>query len=622
MSEFKVIKNGLCLTLDADSSCGYYNLILKGNKIFDIDYNNELNSDREIFKKFPDVEIVDAANKIIVPAFLNSHKNSSYSLSSVFLKENSYDNINSNIAIRLIDKHFSNTENLDDLISLFNMSYIKSFLNGEIFVNETSKYIGAEIIRSNTFAVLSFKPEIIFTVYDSYISDYCLGINKFHCVGLREEEDLNNYTLSSLKKALQRGNKRAIIEILQTANSADLLRGLFGKSFIRVLADNDLLNSSIIFSNPIFIANDEINMLVDKKVNLILCPSDAFKFTRKGGEFDRFVSKPVNISIGTGIQGKSVFTELKLLRLVLKGDSISSELFLRMITTNPALLFGLYNITSTIEKNKLGNFIMFDLSDVRNFLDITEIDSEKVCDFILDNLDEKDISDIVFKGNFVLKNYRNEKLDFVKINETNCRLVKKINEVGRYFEFKEKHKMRERVRELSLGGTTSPQETESRNPEPYIYSERQFEGEGEFRIIGAKKIEYPEMENDGHNVANDDSEWIDEISSSVRKIEDFNSGISVFEATDFDYEKINPQDIKATSKDYSSDLMNKVKAPTKKLFFDDSGGASSLKKVDISNKIVPVTTKPVFETKKQNEKVVFKKTKLRFGFEDTSSKND
>ena len=46
MSEFKVIKNGLCLTLDADSSCGYYNLILKGNKIFDIDYNNELNSDR------------------------------------------------------------------------------------------------------------------------------------------------------------------------------------------------------------------------------------------------------------------------------------------------------------------------------------------------------------------------------------------------------------------------------------------------------------------------------------------------------------------------------------------------------------------------------------------------
>ena len=83
-NKFCVIKNGLVLTLDKEGNTGYFNVILKGNKIFDIDYSNELSSDELIIRKYPEASIIDASNKLIIPSFLNSHKNSSYFFSKYF----------------------------------------------------------------------------------------------------------------------------------------------------------------------------------------------------------------------------------------------------------------------------------------------------------------------------------------------------------------------------------------------------------------------------------------------------------------------------------------------------------------------------------------------------------
>ena len=618
-NKFCVIKNGLVLTLDKEGNTGYFNVILKGNKIFDIDYSNELSSDELIIRKYPEASIIDASNKLIIPSFLNSHKNSSYFFSKYYLKRSTFDNLKANIPIRLLDKYFSDIKNQNDLLNLFSISFTNSMLNGESFLNETSKFLTAELIKANTLSLLKNKPDMIYTVYDEYISDYYLGINKFHCIGLKEEDDLNNYSLSAIKKALNRGNKRALIEVLQTVNSTDLLRNLFGKSFIKVLADNDLLSQYVILSNPIYLASDEIPLIAERNINIIFCPFDICRLSRKKIEYELFYSKNFNIALGTGIMGNSILKEMKLLYSTSKTANVNAEYFMKMGTVNPSKIFGISNIYGTIEKNKIANLLMFDLSDIRNFLNIPEIDSEKISEFILENLEEKDISDIIFRGEIVTRNFENQMFDINEIRNSSKYLSAKIFEVGKYFEFKQKSLMRERVREFSLGLESN---TPPVNYIPQLSSEEDlyFDNapDSEFRIIGVQKPDSPISGAQDSDISNEEQNWLKDISNNINEIRDFDSGFDLdYLYSDYDI-KIQTQNSSDSGMSHET-LKMKANTPTRKIFFDDATGESISEDIQ-SQRDNPDTSKNIVQTKsrifKEPDKVVFKKEKLKFGFDE------
>ena len=612
-NKFSVVKNGLCLTFDNFGRTGYYNLIIKGNKIFDIDYNNEFNSDREIYKKYPDVDIIDAANKIVVPSFFNSLKDSTYHLSGVFLKHSDYEDIDANVSLRLVEKHLSSSKVNPDLVNLFTLSFVKSLLNGETFVNESSELITAELLTSNALGNINSKPDVVFTVYDNYISDYCLGVNRFHCIGLRDENDLNNYSLASVRKAIQKGNKRAVIESLQSVNNSDTLRNIFGKSFIKVLDDNDLLTPNLIIANPVFLTNEELNVIGEKKVNVILQPSDWLNLSIKEPEFDSFVNRKLNLLVGTGISGKSVFSELKVLKNIIPAKRISAESLLKMIITNPANVFGILNICGSLEKNKLANFLMLDLNDIRNFMALPEIESEKICGFIIDYLDEKDISDIFFRGLHFLNQYKCEFVDNAALYEINCSLSKKIFEKGKYSEFKEKRLMRRRVGKLLM--TSDDEEHKSLQDEnmkiPVDDSGLNIlEGESEFRIIGTKKVTAPIVGEDSDEKYNDSS-WLDDLSRHVKELSGFENGFDLIDDAYQDF-----ADVSEKKKDEYS--LTGEKKPTKKIFFDDDSVEHKVEELDKFHSS-PVITKPVPDPLIEPKKVTFKKSKLKFGFDDSNN---
>lgn len=619
---FSVIKNGLVLTLDNNGYAGYFNIILKGNKIFDVDYYAELSSDEIIRAKFPEVNIIDASNKLIIPTFLNSHKNTSYFISKFFLKRNLYDNIKANIPVRLLEKYFKDSKNQNDLLTLHLLSYANSLVNGETFINETSDFISGDLIKSNALSQIKNKPDMIFTVYDEYISDYCLGLNKFHCIGLREEDDLNNYSLNSLKKTLNRGNKRALIEVLQTANSIDLFRNLFGKSFIKVLLDNDLLSQYLILSNPVYLSMDEVPVLADKKVNLIFCPSDIYRLSRKSVDYEMFLSRNFNISIGTGIMGSSVFREMKLLYNTTKAMNESAEDFLKMITVNPSGIFGISNIYGTIEKNKIANLLFFDLTDIRNFINIPELNSEKISEFIIENLDEKDISDVIFRGEMIVKDYESKFSDFNETQNLYKYISGKIFEVGKYFEFKEKSQMRERVREFSLGldSRTSPVNyIPPPQGEENVYSDGASGVDSDFRIIGTQKSGLIQSQTPWDEITVEEQNWLNDLQNNISEIKDFDSGFELdYLYSDYDM-KIQSQT--NDGKMSQETIRKSSKPPTRKIFFDDSTGES------ISEEILPenendkpsVKTNVKPEVTKEPEKVVYKKGKMKFGFDEEVS---
>lgn len=596
MDRYLILKNALVLTFDKEDNVGYYNIVIKNNIIHQVDYYNDLTSDRNIYTKYPGVNIIDAKDKIIIPAFFNSNINSSYALSNIFFERLNYDKLTDNLSLALLDKHFTSQDNKSDLKTLITFSYFRALSNGELFLNETSNYISKDFLQEFHKYNFLIVQDILYTSFSEAFSRYLYEIKKFHSIGIRDESDINNYSLSSAAKSVKEGKRKIFFEVLQKTTGQEHIRKTFSKSIFKVLGENDFLDNRVIFSNPIHIQKDELDYLSDKRLNAVLCPTDILKLGEKKLESLDLMKYGINVSLGTGFLGKSVLSEMKLFSHLVKKGSLSYRYILKMAIVNPARMFDVFDTHGSIEKNKVANLILFDVSDLRNYFISPDLSSEKISEHIVENLDAKDISDIIVKGNVIRRDYRSKLFDTDAMKQTTSALIQKIIDVGKYYEFKEKYLMRKRIKELSTDNKEEKKIIVTTGNSVYNdipVVENTIISDSEFRVIGVRKDVTPIQTVIEEDDVSDTKEY------SVRQINDINEGLKLFEDNELSL-KDNP--LKEST---VSDL------PKKKIYFDDVGNVVDTKLEKDEIKIINTEN-----VKKEDKPVTFKKDKMRFGFTD------
>lgn len=592
MDKLIVIKNALVITLDDTGKTGYFNLVIKNDRIFDIDYENELSGNSIIFSKYPGAYIIDAHDKIIVPSFLNLNFNSTFYQCTSFLKGYKFSNLGENLSASLVEQYFSEPKNKDDLKNLVAMNYYSSLQNGEAVLLESSKLFTKEFISENRRSGFLSYQDIVFSAYDNTFSNFLSEKGFLHCLGIEDENQINTYSLNALVSSFVGGKKILFFEVLQKSNSVEILKKNFAKSLIKLLSEAELISEKVIFSNPIYLNRDEVELLEKKKSNLVLSPTDIFKLGEKEFDFVDFMNKDLNISLGTGFNGRSVFAELKSLSLLLQKDFFSYDEMLRLITVNPAKALRISDNYGSIEKNKFANLIFFNLSDLRNILNVPEINSEKVSEFLLENFDTKDISDIIIKGIPVKRNNQCKLYNPETIKQVKTGLTKRIYEIGKYLELKEKYLMRKRVNELS---GKEPEKSaiyeDNYSVEDYSSLDSKAITDSEFKILGLDKDI-----GDGMINGLDNYESVSE--ADIKELDSLSDGFFVFEAEE-------KTEIKTKVPEVPKEVTMRFED-----FLDEEDEIIETKEVKKSKKVLSKEDPP----KEDPKKVQFKKEKLRFGF--------
>ncbi|MBI5402741.1 MAG: amidohydrolase family protein [Ignavibacteriae bacterium] len=595
MDKLIVIKNALVLTLDESGRTGYFNIVIKNDKIFDIDYDNELTNNSVIFSKYPGAYIIDAHDKLIIPSFLNLNINSTYYQCSSFLKGFKYSNLSENLSASLVEKYFLEPKNRDELKSLVTVNYYSTLQNGEAVLLESSRLMSKEFLSENRkFGFLSYQ-DIVFTAYENPFSSFLSEKGFLHCLGIKDEDEINTYSLNALVSSFAAGKKILFFEVLQKSNSVEILKKNFSKSLIRLLSEAELISDKVIFNNPIYLNKDEIEILGRKKSNIVLSPTDIIKLGEKSFDFYDYINRDLNISLGTGYSGRSIMGELKLLVSFLHKDYFSYDEILRTATVNPSHALKISDNYGSIEKNKFANLIFFNLNDLRNILNVPEINSEKVCEFLIENFDTKDISDVIIKGIPVKRNNQCKLYNPDSIKQIKTSLTKKIYEVGMYLELKEKYLMRKRVNELT---GNEPEKSaifdDNYSTEDYSSFDSKAITDSEFRIIGVDD-------------AND--KVIEEIAgggAEINEVDSLSDGFFVFE-----------EEAIQTQAELKSENLGQIAKQEIKLRFEDSSDSEVTTLREVKE------TKAEKEVKKEDpkkippqedSKIQFKKEKLRFGF--------
>jgi hypothetical protein len=595
MDKFKFIKNGLVLTLDSKKSAGYFNLLIKNDKIAEVYYKNEL-SENVLRERYPELEVYDFKNKIIMPAFFNSFKNSSYNYAYVYLRKTTYSTLSSNISLRLLDKFFSAKINEIYLKDLFTVNFAHALLNGELMIAESSPYVTRDFYRTFLEENETIRQSVIYTLYDTYLINHFKTAKNFFLLGLKAEERLNNYSLSYLRKNLKEGENKLLLEIFNTGFYSEEAKRNFNRSLIKILNEYGLLSNNLIITNPSYIYLTEMERLNNADVNVIFCPSDFFRIAERNIEFEELIKSNINVCIGTGYLGKNVLEEIKTLAGLLFKSGFSYESYLRMAVTNPAKMFGLTDIIGSIERNKIANLTVFDLNSLNSILNIPEIKSERISEFIIENLTTENVSDVIHRGKFEISNNiaSNSDIEYTKSNYK--KLIDIVYKEGKFLEFKEKYVMRRNVDSI----TKKPDEISS------ILSSERFNVEVEhdqqdlnaisdFKIIGKKT-----------------GEVIDTFESEKELASDLNIEDIILNEISFIGEGLN-FNIPALLKipDAKSEMLKTLR-PATETIMDNYRVTPEIELGKNIKKETEAKTKP----EESDEDVVFKKEVLRFGFDE------
>jgi hypothetical protein len=594
VDKFKFIKNALVLTLDSKKSAGYFNILIKNDKIAEVYYKNEL-SENVLRERYPDLEVYDFKNKIIIPAFFNSFKNSSYNYAYVYLRKTTYSTLSSNISLRLLDKFFCSKINEIYLKDLFTVNFTQGLLNGELMVAESSPYVTRDFYRTFLEENETIRQSVIYTLYDTFLINHFKTAKNFFLLGLKSEERLNNYSLSYLRKNLKEGENKLLLEIFNTSYYSEEAKRNFNRSLIKILNEYGLLSNNLIITNPSYIYLTEIERLYNADVNVIFSPSDFFRIAERNIEFEEIIKSNINICIGTGYLGRGVFEEIKTLAGLLFKSGFSYEGYLRMAITNPAKMFGLTDIIGSIERNKIANLTVFDTNTLNSILNIPEIKSERIAEFIIENLTSENISDVIHRGKLEVSNYLAVFSDVEYTKSNYKKLIDIIYKEGKYLEFKEKYVMRKKVDEITKKSDelSSILSNERFNVEVEPKQE-DIDAVSDFKIIGKKS-----------------GEVIDTFETEKEFVSDLNIEDIILNEIGFIGEGLNfniPSLLKIP--DAKSEMLKTLRPATETIPENYASVSETQERKNVKRE------SETQAEQNESEDVVFKKEVLRFGFDD------
>jgi len=608
MDKYKIIKNGLVLTLDKNGSAGFFNIIIKNDKIFLIDYEKTFN-EKEFRTSYPDAEIIDAKYRLIMPGFFNSKSVSTYTLNKIFFKKCSYQNINSWQSLRLVEKFLSAPENSGLFSDLLKITYTNSLLNGEIFINECSPNLNKEFTESHYKIFTDLHQYFNITVYDQKSNP---DIDKKISAGFFSDENTNNYSLTSLKKILSGTKAKLVIEASFSESTYESIKNVFGKNLIPVLAEMDLITSNTVISNPTHLNQYETEILTEKNASVLICPSDYLNLSYRKTDLSGLIQSGVNVITGTGYTGNSILSELRKLQVMTAGSNISPESIFKTAVQNPANVFGISNLTGTIEKNKFADMIMFDLKDTRNTLTLPEADPDFFCDMILEKLCEKDICDVIIKGEYLVENGKQNFNYKAESQNDTSDVTGKIYSAGKYYEYREKTLMKNRIDKLGLSVMDIKNEEK-----PLVYVDMthtgEYVGDGEFAIIGKKEeeVDKPREKSFADRTVRINVEEVQSIDKGLNFFEDI-ADMPVIPSPKITGRKVTKTELTEESeKTVESEMENNSQSEQK-------GNSDKITEME-NESIIKEENENRTETVMREEPPappVIKKTKLKFGFKD------
>lgn len=404
-----ILKNILVFDLDPDHLFGRYNILIKENRITDIVLGENLDEKIRAWQtSYPEAEFVDCTYKLMLPPVYNLCHRSEGSLLHYLLRNRHYENlvsdVHTDLVFNYIYQEYLSDEAKEDLSNVYHYALGRSLKSGVVGVNEVSlrndinhlEFISQYKKKTSQSISVSYpikqEPEQL-AAYSSLSPSYYLT----------DENMLTVLDLNQITELRQKGIGKIFLEVATNKEVTEDFKRRFNKTVLKTLDEFSLIDENCLLINPLYLTGEELNIVQQKNASVVICPRDLSYFTNRYFQIDDFIDLGINFSVATGWLGEDIFKDLRLFKNKYKELNLPSVELLKSIMTFPRKFFNDENDGSYFGVNKEATFIIAGLSDLRFQFLPENLSYDSICEFVLDNLNSSDISDVVIHGEFKVK---------------------------------------------------------------------------------------------------------------------------------------------------------------------------------------------------------------------------
>ena len=372
---------------------------------------------------FKSDRIIDGANHITMPAFINAHTHVAMS----FFRNYGDDN---ELFTWLNDYIFPVEEKLTEEIV-----YYASLLSfAEMIKTGTSTFADMYFFEDQTIRALE-KAKLRGQIARGLTSPDSDNVMIKECINLYEKYNgLNNrleiamgphavYTTDKdyLKKISEFAKEKNIpihIHLSETKFENEECQKKYNQSPTEVFNECHIFDNRTIAAHGVYLSDNDIEILKEKNVSIVHNPSSNLKLSSGICDVSRLLENGVNVALGTDSASsnnkQSMLKEIEIASLISKlkaADNLKAYEVLKMATINGAKALGIDDKVGTIEEGKCADLIMIDIDNINHTPENNLLAS--LCYSTYEN----DISYVFIDGDLLYENGKYTYLDIEDIKD-------------------------------------------------------------------------------------------------------------------------------------------------------------------------------------------------------------
>ncbi len=400
----KIIEHGYVITCDLHNRTGAFCLLIKDDRIAEI-----ANRPEGLRARFPDAEVIDAAEKVIFPGFVDAHFHGesfvlrTWTSPAPMSKWHKYPPIHKSLSFIYKDA------TKDQLIPLYRTAYFSALKSGITTVAEfgfdnldTPLVAAYEAMKRSDlkgFIGLHNGEQV------ERAKALAHSAIRFGLV-LPAEEELTIYNLQSTLRSAQELNLPVMVHFGETRRGLEALKRNFHRSIARVLEEYKLFLQPVQLAHLACLEHGDEDILARGHTPVIVNPGAALA---KGSELPpvkTFLDRGMTIALGSDWASPNPFENMRManvLATMQRGEPIDPSMLLAMHTTNAARALGLQMEVGSIEAGKKADLTFLNASDVRLQHIFQSGSTHGVLENLLSAASSSDVSDVMINGEFFLR---------------------------------------------------------------------------------------------------------------------------------------------------------------------------------------------------------------------------
>ncbi len=400
-----IIANGIVLTCDVSNRCGQLHLVVSGGKIADISERLDV-----LMQEYPNADVVDASNKLVVPGFVNAHSHGESFLFRHATKGMHFSLWKNNDLLRQAYSRFLDNTSNDDVRRVYHAAYLAHLKSGTTCVGEFGPPLDEEGFRMMSAGISASGVTPVFSLqnWDQIRTIQSLPLRSKTLLSLGAEEDYTVYRFEQLSKAAKEMEVAFLAHVAETGDAVDVVHKNFQRGCLTLLNSFNVLRQNTVVVHANFVSDEEVQLINNVGGTVVVCARSTAQKQTGYPALRYFAQRYVRCCLGTDWGSTDMFDEMRFvyqLPLVVAGlRSFSAVEVLRMATINGAFALGLSHDRGSIEVNKRADLSFLNMANIGVPILDLKSQAEDWSELLVSHLTSSDVSDVMIGGSYMVRN--------------------------------------------------------------------------------------------------------------------------------------------------------------------------------------------------------------------------